>query len=127
MEGAAKAGVQLKRQLTEKQAVLDQLSASAALPPTSAGVAMSKDEQNQKLGGHIALLKVMSTKTCEYVAREAVQIFGGAGIRTNYPPVCMHAERWKPILCLCRIHSHRERGEGGKGVPRGARICDSRR
>merc|ERR1740115_261976 len=26
-----------------------------------------------KLGGHIALLKVQSTKTCEFVAREAVQ------------------------------------------------------
>merc|ERR1711924_108032 len=40
---------------------------------------MSKDEQNQKLGGHIALLKVQCSKTCKYVAREAVQIFGGAG------------------------------------------------
>merc|ERR1712118_154211 len=40
---------------------------------------MSMEEQNVKLGGHIALLKVQSTKTCEFVAREAVQIFGGAG------------------------------------------------
>merc|ERR1712085_49755 len=40
---------------------------------------MSPDEQNAKLGGHIALLKVQCTKTCEFVAREAVQIFGGAG------------------------------------------------
>ena len=40
---------------------------------------MTPDEQNAKLGGHIALLKVQSTKTCEFVAREAVQIFGGAG------------------------------------------------
>jgi len=40
---------------------------------------MTKDEQNQKLGGHIALLKVQCSKSLEYVAREAVQIFGGAG------------------------------------------------
>ena len=40
---------------------------------------MSKSEQNKKLGGHIALLKVQSTKTVEFCAREALQIFGGAG------------------------------------------------
>jgi alkylation response protein AidB-like acyl-CoA dehydrogenase len=40
---------------------------------------MSKDEQNMRLGGHIALLKVQSTKAAEYCAREALQIFGGAG------------------------------------------------
>eukprot|EP00930_Biecheleria_cincta_P092518 TRINITY_DN8247_c0_g1_i1.p1 TRINITY_DN8247_c0_g1~~TRINITY_DN8247_c0_g1_i1.p1 ORF type:complete len:402 (+),score=68.61 TRINITY_DN8247_c0_g1_i1:90-1295(+) len=40
---------------------------------------MSKNEQNKKLGGHIALLKVHSTKTVEFCAREALQIFGGAG------------------------------------------------
>merc|ERR1719394_451913 len=40
---------------------------------------MSKDEQNARLGGHIALLKVQSSKTAEFCAREALQIFGGAG------------------------------------------------
>eukprot|EP00928_Gymnodinium_smaydae_P022536 TRINITY_DN18894_c2_g1_i1.p1 TRINITY_DN18894_c2_g1~~TRINITY_DN18894_c2_g1_i1.p1 ORF type:complete len:462 (-),score=104.56 TRINITY_DN18894_c2_g1_i1:70-1455(-) len=40
---------------------------------------MSKDEQNVHLGGHIALLKLHTTKSCEYCAREALQIFGGAG------------------------------------------------
>lgn len=39
---------------------------------------MSKEEQNLKLGGHIALLKVQATKLCEFCAREAMQIFGGA-------------------------------------------------
>merc|ERR1711904_426753 len=40
---------------------------------------MSKDEQNQRLGGHIALLKVQTSKTAEFCAREALQVFGGAG------------------------------------------------
>merc|ERR1740121_191612 len=40
---------------------------------------MSKDEQNQRLGGHIALLKVQSSMTAEFCAREALQVFGGAG------------------------------------------------
>merc|ERR1711937_606580 len=40
---------------------------------------MSKDEQNLRLGRHIALLKVQSTKTAEFCAREALQVFGGAG------------------------------------------------
>jgi len=40
---------------------------------------MSKEEQNARLGGHIALLKVQSSKTAEFCAREALQIFGGAG------------------------------------------------
>merc|ERR1712224_89301 len=40
---------------------------------------MSKDEQNQRLGGHIALLKVQASKTAEFCAREALQVFGGAG------------------------------------------------
>lgn len=39
---------------------------------------MSKTESNPKLGGQIALLKAHATKTFEYCAREAVQIFGGA-------------------------------------------------
>jgi len=39
---------------------------------------MDKTEQNLKLGGPIALLKVQTTKTFEYCAREAAQIFGGA-------------------------------------------------
>jgi alkylation response protein AidB-like acyl-CoA dehydrogenase len=40
---------------------------------------MSKDEQNLRLGGHIALLKVQSSKAAEFCAREALQVFGGAG------------------------------------------------
>merc|ERR1712224_857251 len=40
---------------------------------------MSKDEQNAKLGGHIALLKVQSTKNLEFCAREAMQVLGGTG------------------------------------------------
>ncbi|CAE7908688.1 apdG, partial [Symbiodinium necroappetens] len=39
----------------------------------------TKEEQNKKLGGYIALLKVSATKTVEYCAREALQVFGGAG------------------------------------------------
>lgn len=40
---------------------------------------MTKDEQNKKLGGHIALLKVHSSRTVEFCAREALQVFGGTG------------------------------------------------
>merc|ERR1719281_811903 len=40
---------------------------------------MSHAEQNQRLGGHIALLKVHASKTAELCAREALQVFGGAG------------------------------------------------
>jgi alkylation response protein AidB-like acyl-CoA dehydrogenase len=40
---------------------------------------MSKEEQNKRLGGHIALLKLQSSKTAEFCAREALQVFGGAG------------------------------------------------
>lgn len=40
---------------------------------------MPKAEQNAKLGGHIALLKVHTTRACEFCAREAMQIFGGTG------------------------------------------------
>merc|ERR1711865_1195522 len=39
---------------------------------------MDKAEQNQKLGGHIALLKVNATKVCQFCASEATQVFGGA-------------------------------------------------
>ena len=41
--------------------------------------AMSRDEQNAKLGGHIALLKNQTTKSLEFCAREAMQILGGTG------------------------------------------------
>jgi len=44
---------------------------------------MSKEEQNQRLGGHIALLKVQSSKAAEFCAREALQVFGGAGYTRN--------------------------------------------
>merc|ERR1719191_2290281 len=44
---------------------------------------MSKDEQNLRLGGHIALLKLQASKAAEYCAREALQVFGGAGYTRN--------------------------------------------
>eukprot|EP00747_Dinoflagellata_sp_TGD_P208945 gnl/TRDRNA2_/TRDRNA2_82385_c1_seq1.p1 gnl/TRDRNA2_/TRDRNA2_82385_c1~~gnl/TRDRNA2_/TRDRNA2_82385_c1_seq1.p1 ORF type:complete len:249 (+),score=57.65 gnl/TRDRNA2_/TRDRNA2_82385_c1_seq1:34-747(+) len=40
---------------------------------------MSKEEQNKKLGGHIALMKIQSTRLCEYNAGQAMQVFGGIG------------------------------------------------
>mmetsp|Transcript_32816 Transcript_32816/g.55723 ORF Transcript_32816/g.55723 Transcript_32816/m.55723 type:complete len:207 (+) Transcript_32816:641-1261(+) len=39
---------------------------------------MKKKESNMKLGGAIALLKTHASKTFEFCAREAAQIFGGA-------------------------------------------------
>lgn len=39
---------------------------------------MTKKQQNEVLGGQIALMKVHCTKTMEFCAREAAQIFGGA-------------------------------------------------
>merc|ERR1712232_964702 len=39
---------------------------------------MDKTEQNEKLGGHIALMKVHATKVCAFCASEATQVFGGA-------------------------------------------------
>jgi len=44
---------------------------------------MSKEEQNLRLGGHIALLKVQASKSAEFCAREALQVFGGAGYTRN--------------------------------------------
>merc|ERR1712232_123156 len=38
---------------------------------------MTKKQQRERLGGPIALLKAQATKTFEYCAREAAQIFGG--------------------------------------------------
>jgi len=38
---------------------------------------MSPSEQRNRLGGPLALLKAQATKTFEYCAREAAQIFGG--------------------------------------------------
>merc|ERR1719355_431442 len=46
---------------------------------------MSKEEQNARLGGHIALLKVQASKTAEFCAREALQVFGGAGYTRSGP------------------------------------------
>ena len=39
---------------------------------------MTTEQQNELLGGDTALIKVQATKTFEYCAREAAQIFGGA-------------------------------------------------
>lgn len=44
---------------------------------------MSKEEQNKRLGGHIALLKLQASKAAEFCAREALQVFGGAGYTRN--------------------------------------------
>ena len=41
---------------------------------------MSYEEQNQKLGGEIALLKYEAANISQVVADEAVQIFGGRGV-----------------------------------------------
>ena len=38
---------------------------------------MTKEEQNLKLGGDTAMLKVQATKVYEYCARESQQILGG--------------------------------------------------
>merc|ERR1719145_405679 len=40
---------------------------------------MTKQEQNKRLGGHIALLKVQCSKAAEFCAREALQVLGGSG------------------------------------------------
>lgn len=40
---------------------------------------MKKSEQNVKLGGHIAMLKLASSRTAEFCASSAMQVFGGAG------------------------------------------------
>ena len=40
---------------------------------------MSKEEQNRKLGGHIALLKLSSSRVAEFCASSAMQVLGGAG------------------------------------------------
>jgi len=40
---------------------------------------MSREEQNAKLGGIVALCKVQVSKGAEFCAREAMQVFGGAG------------------------------------------------
>lgn len=40
---------------------------------------MSKEEQNQKLGGHLALIKLHAGRAMEFCAREALQVFGGTG------------------------------------------------
>ena len=51
--------------------------------------AMSREEQNAKLGGHIALLKVQATKSLEFCAREAMQVLGGTGYSRG---VCTSAQ-----------------------------------
>jgi len=40
---------------------------------------MDKLEQNKKLGGHIALLKLHAGRTMEFCASQALQVFGGTG------------------------------------------------
>lgn len=40
---------------------------------------LSMDDANKLLGGKIAMLKVQSSKSLEFCAREALQVFGGSG------------------------------------------------
>ena len=40
---------------------------------------MKKSEQNIKLGGHIAMLKLASSRTARVCASNTMQVFGGAG------------------------------------------------
>jgi len=61
---------EMARQVESTHAVLEQLTYQMCR--------MSKEEQNSKLGGDMALIKVQATKVFEYCAREAAQIFGGA-------------------------------------------------
>ena len=56
---------------------------------------MSKEEQNRKLGGHIALLKLSSSRVAEFCASSAMQVLGGAG------------------------YAHGEGRQGGAHLPRG--------
>lgn len=43
-------------------------------------VVMPEKFQGERLGGPLALLKLQSTRTLEYCAREAQQILGGIGV-----------------------------------------------
>jgi alkylation response protein AidB-like acyl-CoA dehydrogenase len=43
-------------------------------------VVMPESFQGERLGGPLALLKLQSTRTLEYCAREAQQILGGIGV-----------------------------------------------
>ena len=44
---------------------------------------MSKEEQNRKLGGHIALLKLSSSRVAEFCASSAMQVLGARGTRAR--------------------------------------------
>ena len=44
---------------------------------------MSKEEQNRKLGGHIALLKLSSSRVAEFCASSAMQVLGARVTRTG--------------------------------------------
>jgi len=61
---------EMVRQIEANHAILESLTYQMN--------AMSKDEASRSLGGLTALTKVQATKTFEYCAREAAQIFGGA-------------------------------------------------
>ncbi|QDZ24412.1 acyl-CoA dehydrogenase [Chloropicon primus] len=60
---------EMARQVEATQAMLESLTYQMNT--------MSKEEQNLKLGGDTAMLKVQATKVYEYCARESQQILGG--------------------------------------------------
>jgi alkylation response protein AidB-like acyl-CoA dehydrogenase len=60
---------EMARQVEATQAMLESLTYQMNT--------MDKEEQNLKLGGDTAMLKVQATKVYEYCAREAQQILGG--------------------------------------------------
>eukprot|EP00457_Paulinella_chromatophora_P002742 gb/GEZN01002747.1/.p1 GENE.gb/GEZN01002747.1/~~gb/GEZN01002747.1/.p1 ORF type:complete len:526 (-),score=52.68 gb/GEZN01002747.1/:770-2347(-) len=66
---------EMARQIESTQAWLEQVTFSLKT--------MTKEQSNQRLNGTIALMKAQSTKTFEYCAREALQIFGGEGYVRN--------------------------------------------
>eukprot|EP00808_Paulinella_micropora_P027605 g28368.t1 len=66
---------EMARQIESSYAWLEQLTFSLKT--------MSKEESNARLNGAIALLKAQATKTFEYCAREALQVFGGEGYVRN--------------------------------------------
>mgnify|MGYP000735614997 CR=1 FL=1 len=52
----------------------------AAEPVSQATYQMLRKVSDKQLGGLMALLKVQCSKTMEFCAREATQIFGGSGV-----------------------------------------------
>jgi len=75
---------------------------------------MSKTEQQERLGGPIALLKAQATQTFEFCAREASQIFGGLAytrggqgekVERLYREVRAYAIPGTRLLSICHVDS----------------------